>query len=363
MQQDRSHTVNTRIKNAATVTTQISPARKLIAGVLFIFMMLGLGVAGYMSHGWSFDDSLYMVIITIFSVGYGEVHPVDTPGLRILTSALIVMGCTGMIFVTGALVQFFTFTQFQQIVGTKRMKNDIDHLRAHVIVCGFGRIGNMLARELHAARSPFIVLDRVEKRIAEARELGYLCIQGEATDEAVLVAAGVGRARILATVLPDDAANVFITLSARSLNPQLQIIARGEMPTTEGKLLHAGANQVVLPAHIGAERIAELILHPEASRLIRNAGTTPGFEQDLRGLGLNLEVVTAAGGGVFTGLSIEEIESRARGAFLIIAINREDGSTISRPSPTTRIEPGDGVVVLGRSGQVNALEAFVKEEA
>jgi voltage-gated potassium channel len=334
-----------------------SPARNLIGGLIFIVIVALLATSAYMAMGWSFSDAIYMVVITIFTVGYEEVRPIDTPALRTLTLTLVVLGCTGIIYLTGALVQFFTLSQIQQALGIKRMNNEIDKLQGHVIVCGFGRIGNMLSRELKAGKAKFIVIERSEKRVAEARELGYLCIQGEATDEDLLKAAGIDRALILATVLPDDAANVFITLSARSLNKTMRIIARGELPTTEGKLLHAGANQVVLPAHIGAERIAELILFESSSNLIRGT-QLKGLEHELHGLGLELEVVAAAEKSVFTGLTIEEIEERAHGAFLIVALNRRDGSTVTRPQAKTRVHAGDGVVVLGRSGRVSALDAF-----
>lgn len=335
-----------------------SPARNLISGVLFVLFVIAVGTGGYLAVGWSFSDSIYMVIITIFSVGYEEVHPVLTPGLRAFTVSLIVLGCTGMIFLTGALVQFFTATQLQQFFGLKRMKNDIDHLHDHVIVCGFGRIGNMLARDLRAASLGFVVIERAEARIAQARELGYLCVHGEATDEQMLKVAGIARARILATVLPDDAANVFITLSARSLNKSLKIIARGELPTTESKLLHAGADHVVLPAHIGAERIAEMILYPQTANMLRSAERMQGFGHNLHALGLDLTVVAVAESSKFAQHTVEEIEHQSDGAFLIVAINRGDGSTITRPTADTRVAPGDGVVIIERSGRVSALDAF-----
>ena len=338
--------------------TPQAPARNLINGVIYVLVVILIGTTGYLLAGWNLSDSFYMVIITIFSVGYEEVHPVVSTELRGLTISLIVLGCTGMIYLTGAVVQFFTATQLQQLLGLKRMKNEIDHLQQHVIICGFGRIGNMLSRDLAAASAGFVVIERSEQRTVQARELGYLCIHGEATDEATLNAAGIGRARILATVLPDDAANVFITLSARSLNKSLKIIARGELPTTEGKLLHAGADQVVLPAHIGAERIAEIILYPDSSRMIRNAELMQGFGHSLHNLGLDLSVVAVAEVSKFARLTIEEIEQRADGAFLIVAVNRRDGSTITRPLPTTRIMPGDGVVIIERSGRTTSPGAF-----
>jgi voltage-gated potassium channel len=341
---------------------QQSAATPLINGVVYILVVMVLGTAGYLIAGWNMADAFYMVIITLFTVGYEEVHPIATPGLRALTITLIVMGCTGMIYLTGAIVQFFTATQLQNLLGLKRMKNDIDRLKGHVIVCGFGRIGRLLSRDLTAAGQKFVVIEREESRIVHARGMGYLCVQGEATDEQTLQEAGIGRARILATVLPDDAANVFITLSARSLNKDLEIIARGEAPTTESKLLHAGANQVVLPAHIGAERISEMILHPDSASMIRSAEQLQGFGHSLHNLGLNLVVVTVAANSRFARLTVGEIEHQADGAFLIVALNRRDGTTVPRPDPGTRVTPGDGVVIIERSGRGGAQAVFMGAE-
>jgi voltage-gated potassium channel len=345
--------------SAAVKFSQQSPATPLIQGVVYILVVMILGTAGYLIAGWNMSDAFYMVIITLFTVGYGEVHPIVTPGLRAFTITLIVMGCTGMIYLTGALVQFLTATQLQNIFGLKRMKNDIDRLEGHVIVCGFGRIGRLLSRDLKSAGQKFVVIERQEDRIVNARGMGYLAIQGEATDERTLNEAGIARARLLATVLPDDAANVFITLSARSLNKTMTIIARGEAPTTEGKLIHAGANQVVLPAHIGAERIAEMILYPDSSNMIRSAEQMQGFGHNLHNLGLSLIVVTVAADSRFARLTVEEIEHQADGSFLIVAVNRRDGTTIPRPEPTLRIIPGDGVVIIERSGRGGAQAAFM----
>jgi Trk K+ transport system NAD-binding subunit len=327
-----------------------SPFRNLVSIIAFMAAVVVLATAGYMAAGWSFGDALYMVLLTVYTVGYGEVRPIDTPYLHVLTISTIVLGCTGMILVTGALVQVLTFSQIQQLLGANRVKTDINRLNGHVIVCGFGRIGVMLAKDLAAGGAAFVVLERNEARFAQARELGYLCWQGDATDETALGAVGVERARILATVLPDDAANVFITLSARSLNPSLQIIARGEAPSTETKLIQAGADKVVLPTHIGAERIAEMILFPETARFIRGSERMRDFEVVLRDLGLEMEVVVAAEKTAVTGLAIRDLEDRAKGAFFVVQINQRSGDTITRPPGDTRIEAGDGLVVVGRSG-------------
>ena len=333
-----------------------SPFRNLISILCFLAAITVLATGAYMSVGWSFTDAFYMVLLTLSTVGYGEVHPINTPFLHAVTMGTIVLGYTGMILMTSALVQVFTYSQIQQLLGANRVKTDINKLKGHVIVCGFGRIGVMLAKDLAAGGGAFVILERDEARLTQARELGYLCWQGDATDEKALSAVGIERARVLATVLPNDAANVFITLSARSLNPALHIIARGEEPSTESKLIHAGANKVVLPTHIGAERIAEMILFPETARFIRESERMQDFEKVLRELGLEMEVVIAAEQTAVVGITIAELESRAKGAFFVVQLNRRDGETITKPSGAVSIEAGDGLVVVGRNGSgISAL--------
>ncbi len=201
----------------------------------------------------------------------------------------------------------------------------------------------MLARELKTGAVPFVVLEQNEQKAADVRARGYLCLSGDATDEQSLLEAGITRARILATVLPNDAANVFITLSARALNPGIEIIARGEAVATESKLIQAGANRVVLPAHIGAERIAELILFPETARMLRESTRFNELERTLRGLGLEMEVVVVPQKGALTGLSIAAMETRAAGKFFVLQLNRQAGDSITNPDRGLKVQGGDGV--------------------
>ncbi|MBU4435897.1 MAG: potassium channel family protein [Alphaproteobacteria bacterium] len=334
------------------------PMRNLVYAVLFVLVVAAFATVGYGLAGWSLGDALYMVTLTIFTVGYGEVHPVNTAYLHALTMATMILGCTGNIVVTGALVQVLTLNQLEQFFG-KRVEKTIDQLEGHVIVCGFGRIGMMLAGELAAAGSKLVVIERDEARAQHALSLGHLCRQGDATDEAMLKAVHVERAKVMATVLADDAANVFITLSARSLNPKLHIIARGERPSTEGKLLQAGADRVVLPTHIGAERIAELILFPEIAQIFRGGQTGATLDKALDRLGLDLEILVVpreVAGGTLTAGAIE----RRAGAAFLLQINRPDGTVIAKPAADHPIEAGDGLVLLSKLGR-GALDRLFEE--
>ncbi|HSI61821.1 MAG TPA: NAD-binding protein [Candidatus Saccharimonadia bacterium] len=329
------------------------PKANLVYAAAFVGLVMVIFTMGYHWAGWPWGDAFYMVIITAFSVGFGEVHPVTDPWLRAWTMALIVMGCTGIIFVTGSLVQMLTEAQIQRALGGKRMENVIEKLKNHAIICGYGRIGRMIASQLEQGGIPFLIVDQAADRVAEARESGWLTLQGEATDEIVLREAGIARARVLATVLPNDAANVFITLSARNMNPTIEIIARGEVPSTERKLMQAGANRVVLPAHIGADRIAHLILHPNARELIGGQSKSRlDFEHHLTELGLDMEEIEIGPASPWVHRSVGDVEKEAAGRLLAIAIQRKGGGTDLNPSPAATLMPGDALVVMKRGTRV-----------
>jgi voltage-gated potassium channel Kch len=333
-----------------------SPIRNLVMIVGFVGVVMVAATLAYMHAGWSLTDASYMVVLTIYTVGYGEVRPIDTNYLHVVTMGTMVLGCTGMIVLTGVLIQVFTALQLRALFGVDRMQNAIAALDGHVIIAGYGRIGLMLANELKVAGRELVIVERNAAKIAEAEAAGHLCLAADATDEVTLVSAGINRARVLATVLPDDAANVFITLSARSLNPRIEIIARGEAPTTERKLRHAGADRVVMPTHIGAERIAELILFANGG-IARDGAAAQDAELLLQSFGLDFETLIVPANGGLTGMLVSEAERRGNGSFFIVQINRKVGGVLTRPDPDTRIEAGDGIgfISRGNSFAVRAL--------
>jgi voltage-gated potassium channel len=336
-----------------------SSIRNLLFGGLFVLAVGLIAVIGYISAGWSVSDSLYMVVITVFTVGYDEIRPINTVFLRATTIFLIVLGCTGMIFQTGALIQFITITQFQQLFGTRRMKNDIDALTGHIIICGYGRIGLTLAQELKSNGARFVILERSDRRFAEARDAGFLCIQSDASEETALLTAGIDRARCLATVLPDDAVNVFIALTARSLSPTIEIIARGEAATTESKLRLAGATRVVMPTQIGAERIAQMILAGEPGAVqapVRGVGARRESEEVLADLGLSLHRLVIVPDSPYRGLTLTEAEQRAGISMIVVALKPQDGDTLEQPPLDTRLSVGDVALFIGREGHRLAPE-------
>lgn len=331
------------------------PTRNLVYGLSFMAAIMVFGIIGYLIAGWDWSDSIYMVVISMFSVGYGEVRPVQEEGLRGFTMVLIILGCLSVIFVSGALVQFLLEGQIRRVLGDRRMSAELKKLNNHTIICGFGRIGRMVAADLKSGQRQFLIVDKDVKRLESAREAGYMTLDGDATEESVLLEAGVTRASILATVLPSDASNVFITLSARDLHPEIMIIARGEDPATERKLLQAGANRVVLPAHIGAERISHLILFPEAAELIDDAEKSHHLKEELGDLGLELEEAVIAKYSPFVGKSVGEFETHHAGTIIVVALHHKGGGTELRPRRETLLHAGDGVVAVSRGSNLTKL--------
>jgi len=319
--------------------------------ICFLFTIL-IAVTGYVMAGWSPLDALYMAIITIFGVGYGEVRPVQTPLLQIFTMLVIVAGCTSLAYILGGFVQVVTEGEINKALGVRRMNRTIEVLQHHIIICGFGRIGQTLARKLADSNQPFVLIDNAPERIARAQKLDYLVVKGDATDEATLQVAGINRAKGLATTLPDDALNVFITLTARGLNPNLMILARGELPSSEKKLIQAGANHVVLPAAIGALRMAHLITHPAALDFITQDDGRSTLNELLAQIDVQVDELTIPPTSTLVDQSIGDVEVGGQGTFIVVALVRADGQTVTHPDQGVRLAAGDTVIVMGHRSDI-----------
>ncbi len=325
--------------------------RHLSLGAAFLIISLVFGLVGYRFAGWGWLESIYMVIITIFGVGYGEVQE-TTPAVKIFTITLILAGCSAYVYIAGAFINWLTEGQLQRALGKRKMAHGIHQLKNHTIVCGYGRIGSTVTKELNDAGKPFVIIEKKPSLVNEIEELGYLCVHGDATEEDVLLEAGLQRAHTLATVLPDDAINVFIVLTARNLISHLNIITRGNHPSSEPKLLQAGADRVLLPEHICAERIAHIIIKPSTRELLEYDLNDPLFLESLTEIGLELEEIPLTKDSPFTGASLGDLEAREKGAFLVIAIRKKSGEMITKPSLETCLEAGDILIVMGHLGMV-----------
>lgn len=329
-----------------------SALRRVLTGLIFFVITLIGAVIGYKLAGWSLLDAVYMVVITIFGVGYGEVRPINSPALKIFTMLVIIAGTSSAVYAVGGFVQMVTEGEIHRALDERRVTRGIESLQQHVIICGLGRMGQILARKMGEAKHPFIIIDVDTERLAKAEDRGYLVLNGNATDENVLQAAGIERAKVLATVLPDDAANVFITLTARELNPNLMIVARGELPSTEKKLRLAGANQVVLPASIGAERMAHMITHPAALDFLQESQDREDIKELLAQIDVQFDELAIPAKSSLVGKTIGDIEIRGKGGFIVVALRKMDGSITIHPGHHVSLDAGDTVIVLGHQGDI-----------
>lgn len=329
--------------------------QKLYAGTLFFLAVCLLGVVGYALAGWDLVDSVYMVVITIYGVGYGEVQPISHPLLKLFTILVIVAGCSSGIYVVGAFVQMIAEGEIKRAIEARRMTKGIEKLSNHIIVCGYGHIGTILAAELHESRQTFVVIDQVPEKTQAAEEAGYFAVLGNATEEKTLLAAGVQQAKVLATVLTEDAMNVFVTLTAHELNPHLEIIARAEKPSTEKKLLHSGAKRVIVPAAIGASKLASIITRPSAEDLLVDQAGKDHLHEELRAIGLQMIEFPIAGDSPLVGGRIQDLEISGIGGFVIVALRKPDGVIHRNPPASTVISADETLIVLGHKEDMPQL--------
>ncbi|XGV95340.1 MAG: TrkA family potassium uptake protein [Leptolyngbya sp. BL-A-14] len=328
-----------------------SSLKRILTGAGFLSLTLVVAVTGYRLAGWSLLDSIYMVVITVFGVGFGEIGPMS-PQLRIFTMFVIIAGCTSVGYIFGGFFQMITEGEINRALGARRMAKEIQTLKHHIIICGYGRIGQILARQMVEANQPFIIIDNNLGRIETAEAMGYLVRLGNATDEGILESAGIERAKVLATVLPDDSANVFITLTARGLNPNLIIMSRGEYPSSEKKLRQAGADHVVLPAEIGALRMSHIITHPAALNFMDAAVDGSSLNELLSQIDVQVDELAVPLGSPLVGGNISMLQVRSNGSFIVVALRKSDGKTIVNPSPNIVLDEGDTVIVMGHKGDI-----------
>ena len=328
-----------------------SSLNRLRRGLLILGSIFVVAVSGYRLAGWSWIESAYMVVITLSTVGYREVRDVSSsPGLQVFTMLVIIFGVSTALYIVGGLVQMMAEGEINRALGVRRATREIKRLSGHTVICGFGRVGEILAQELHRREKPFVVVENNPERLGNAASLSYLALNHDATEEDALRAAGVDRATTLATTLPRDADNVFITLTARNLNPKITIIARGEFPTTEKKLLQAGADRVVMPAAAGALRMAAMITRPAALELIEVVAGRQIAE-------VEVDVVTVAAGSPLVGMSVRDSQTRSRHGLLIVAFRRGGGKLEFNPGGEAVFEAGASVVLLGRPADIDRFRA------
>ena len=326
-----------------------SPLGRVRRGAGFLAFVLIGAVLGYRWLGYGWIESVWMVVITVASVGYGE-RSQESSAVQLLTIGVIIFGISAAFYTFGGFIEMVLEGELEQVLGHRRRTRDIEKLNNHVVICGFGRIGQILASDLSREKTPFVVIDQDTTRIGDALSRDYLFLEGDATSDEVLQTAGVARARVLVTALPNDAANVFITLTGRNLNPKIYIVARAEHRSSEKKLLQAGANKVVLPASTGAKQMARWITRPTTADLVELVTETGRLD-------VELDELPITEGTRLVGLRVRESEAHKRFGLLIIAVKRTDGEMVFNPDADHQIGEGEILIVMGRRSDIVRFRA------
>jgi voltage-gated potassium channel len=314
-------------------------------GILLVAIVVAaVAIYRYFWFG-SWTEAAWFVIISLSSVGYGE-DSAFPPALQWFTILFLVVGISALAYTFGGFLQFLLAGELESALGRQRMAREINQLHRHTIICGFGRIGQILAADLQRHGQPFVLIEQDAERFAEAQSLGYLCVHGDATEDEMLLAAGVLRARALITGLPTDAANVFITLTARNLNRDLQIIARAEHPTTERKLRQAGADRVVMPATIGAQQMSRMITRPTTADLMELVAEQGNLNVELDELEIPPE-------SPLVGKTVRETEAHRQFRLLLLSIKQSSGAMIFNPDAEHKLQAGDIVILMGRQNDID----------
>jgi len=315
---------------------------------ILLLLVVAIGTVGYhLIEGWSWFDGFYMVITTLTTIGYQEVHPLSHAG-RVFNVFVILAGVSLLLLGIGLLSQALLEFELQSFFGRRRMEREIGRLEGHFIICGMGRVGRSVARELARKPAPFVMIENSETKRQRFATENWLVIAGDATLEQTLRQAQIERASGLIAATTTDATNLYIVLTARGLNPHLRIIARASEDSAEKHLLTAGADSVVSPYSFAGQRIAQSLLRPHVVTFLDTATTH---------LGMDLEIgeIHITADSTFAGKTLETSRIRQERGVIVLAIKRRDAMRFN-PAPDERIESGDCLIAMGEPAQLRELE-------
>lgn len=326
--------------------------RRLRISLLILLFVMIAGVIGYIViERWSFMDSLYMTVITIFTVGFGEVRSLSTTG-RFFTISIIIVGVGVVLYTFATALEFMVEGHLTGLMGRRKMDKKITALNKHYILCGYGRVGQQVAREFRAAKATFIIIENNPEKVLICKENGFLYVEGDASSDDVLEQAGIRKARGLVAAVDTDAGNVFVTLTARVLNPAMLIVARANSEESEEKLLKAGATRVISPTAIGGRRMANLLLKPLVCDYLDVVSHGGNLE-------FQLEEIIIDPDSALANRSIRKTQLRKKVGVLILAVQNKTGQLDTNPTPETILNPGDRIVVIGTKSQLDSLQSLL----
>jgi len=325
---------------------------KLLISLFLLIITMAFGTGGYVIfEGMPLFEAFYMTLITISTVGFSEVRPLSDVG-RWITIIIIILGISLLTYTLGQVARIFVEGELRKILGRRKLEKQIASLKDHYIICGYGRIGTIIARELLATNFSIVVIDQDPERIEalEASNILYLC--RDATSDEALVEAGLERATGLITAVSSDANNVFISLSARELRPDIFILARASDQSNESKLLRAGATKVVCPYQIGGKRMAEIIHKPTVMDFLEQAMVNEELD-------LQIEEARINEGSVVEGASVRGSRLRQKYGVIIVAIKRTCGKMLFNPGPEEIFLVGDVLVVIGKKTELLKMNSEI----
>ncbi|MEA1901391.1 MAG: potassium channel protein [Thermodesulfobacteriota bacterium] len=326
--------------------------RHLIVSFLLTLLIIGFGTAGYMAiEGWELLDAFYMTVITMGTVGYNEVHEISKIG-RLFTVLLIFFGVGYFVYLAGVVVQFMVEGRMRTILGRRRLDKKIDRLNDHYIICGYGRIGRVLCKNLQRKPLDLVVIEYNRELIPVMDEDKVLYVCGDVSDEANLIKAGIKRAKGLVAVLATDADNVFLVLTARQLNPDIHIVARACHVESKSKLRAAGANNVESPYEMGGVSMARRIIRPTVTNFLDLAFTYSRKD-------IQMEEIPVSPSSALSNVMLKDSGIRQQFNLIIIAVKKPDDSMLFNPSFETLIKAGDTVIAVGEEANLKKLEAIL----
>jgi len=325
--------------------------RRLIVIAIALALVLSGGTIGFMLiEHYPVFDAFYMTLTTVTTVGYAEIRGLSHSG-RVFNSFLILFGVTTIFLAVGAMTQTIIELELNQFFGKRRVRNMIEKLQGHIILCGFGRVGRGAAEELRKAGTPFVVIDHNDERVERAIKAGMLAVLADASRDETLRDVGITRAKGLIATLASDADNLFVVLSAKTLNPNLQLSVRIAEESSEQKMRRAGADFVFAPYNTTGHRMARAMLKPHVLQFL-------DFTEQ-QGVDIEIEQVHVTGQSAFAGRTLGDVDVQHKSGVVILAIRKGSGEMLFNPAPEVKMSAGDHLIAMGDASHLQRLEQLL----